>query len=228
MFKKPTRFVPSTVQDESVPLDGVPSTGVVSVGEVKVLLVRVSVVARPTNVSVLVGSVNVPVLLMLEIIGAVSVLFVSVSVLVAVTMLLGVIIPDRVVMFYSGCVGQTTVFGNPACAGTSRSAWRYGTYLSLMAWGVSAPCVQSVLASLALRSALTPAALRVSAPAAHAVCFVSYSACSAFVKGTCVTWPVVTFTVVCIILTLHIHYVDFASIKCAAAACYPDLCKNRR
>ena len=54
--------------------------------------------------------------------GAVSVLLVSVSVLVAVTMLLGVIIPDRVVMFYSGCVGQTTVFGNPACAGTSRSA----------------------------------------------------------------------------------------------------------
>ena len=45
-----------------------------------VLLVSVSVVARPTNVSVLVGSVNVPVLLMLEITGVVSVLLVSVSV----------------------------------------------------------------------------------------------------------------------------------------------------
>ena len=45
-----------------------------------VLLVRVSVVALPTNVSVLVGSVNVPVLLMVEIIGVVSVLFVNVSV----------------------------------------------------------------------------------------------------------------------------------------------------
>jgi len=40
----------------------------------------VSVVALPTNVSVLVGSVNVPVLLMLEIIGVVSVLLVKVSV----------------------------------------------------------------------------------------------------------------------------------------------------
>ena len=42
--------------------------GVVSAGEVKVLLVKVSVVARPTKVSVEVGSVTVPVLLMLEII----------------------------------------------------------------------------------------------------------------------------------------------------------------
>ena len=49
-----------------------------TVGLVSVLFVRVSVVALPTNVSVLVGSVNVPVLLMLEIIGAVNVLFVSV------------------------------------------------------------------------------------------------------------------------------------------------------
>ena len=49
-----------------------------------VLLVSVSVVARPTNVSVLVGSVNVPVLLMLEIIGVVRVLLVSVSVPVKV------------------------------------------------------------------------------------------------------------------------------------------------
>ena len=44
-----------------------------------VLLVRVSVVALPTNVSVLVGSVNVPVLLMVEIIGVVRVLLVRVS-----------------------------------------------------------------------------------------------------------------------------------------------------
>ena len=44
-----------------------------------------SVVALPTNVSVLVGKVNVPVLLMLEIIGAVRVLFVRVSVPVKVT-----------------------------------------------------------------------------------------------------------------------------------------------
>ena len=45
---------------------------------VSVLLVSVSVVARPTKVSVLVGSVNVPVLLMLEMTGAVKVLLVSV------------------------------------------------------------------------------------------------------------------------------------------------------
>ena len=42
-------------------------------------MVRVSVVARPTNVSVLVGNVNVPVLLMLEITGVVKVLLVRVS-----------------------------------------------------------------------------------------------------------------------------------------------------
>jgi hypothetical protein len=93
------------VQDDNVPLEGVPNTGVVSVGDVSVLFVRVSVVARPTNVSVLVGSVNVPVLLMLEIIGAVNVLLVIVVVLVAVTMLVGVIIPDKVVMFYSNFTG---------------------------------------------------------------------------------------------------------------------------
>jgi hypothetical protein len=50
------------------------------IGRVSVLFVRVSVVALPTNVSVLVGSVNVPVLLMLEIIGVVRVLLVRVSV----------------------------------------------------------------------------------------------------------------------------------------------------
>ena len=79
MFKNPTLFVPSTVQEDNTPLAGVPSAGVVSVGEVSVLLVSVSVVALPTNVSVLVGSVNVPVLLMVEIIGVVSVLLVKVS-----------------------------------------------------------------------------------------------------------------------------------------------------
>ena len=98
IFLKPTASVPSAVQLLRLPEAGVPNTGVVSVGLVNVLLVKVSVVARPTNVSVLVGSVNVPVLLMLEIIGAVSVLLVIVVVLVAVTMLVGVIIPDRVVI----------------------------------------------------------------------------------------------------------------------------------
>jgi hypothetical protein len=44
------------------------------------LFVSVSVVARPTNVSVLVGKVNVPVLEILEITGDVRVLFVSVCV----------------------------------------------------------------------------------------------------------------------------------------------------
>lgn len=39
------------VQLVSVPLEGVPSTGVVSVGLVSVLFVNVSVVARPTIVS---------------------------------------------------------------------------------------------------------------------------------------------------------------------------------
>jgi hypothetical protein len=73
------------VQEVRLPDAGVPSTGAVSVGEVRVLLVSVSVVARPTNVSVLVGSVNAPVLLILEIIGEVSVLLVSVSVPAKVT-----------------------------------------------------------------------------------------------------------------------------------------------
>ena len=50
------------------------------VGDVRVLFVNVSVVARPTNVSVLVGRVNVPVFVIVAIIGDVRVLFVSVSV----------------------------------------------------------------------------------------------------------------------------------------------------
>ena len=57
MFKKPTASVPSTVQDDNVPLAGVPSAGVVSVGEVRVLLVKVSVPAKVANVPV-VGSVT--------------------------------------------------------------------------------------------------------------------------------------------------------------------------
>ena len=54
-------------------------------GEVRVLLVSVSVVARPTSVSVLVGSVSVPVLTMVPMIGEVSVLLVSVCVFVVPT-----------------------------------------------------------------------------------------------------------------------------------------------
>jgi len=101
----------SPVAFVKVPLEGVPKTGVVKVGLVSVLLVSVSVVALPTNVSVLVGSVNVPVLLMLEIIGAVSVLLVNVCVSVVPT---GV--PEGIVMsasvlalviYYSDCVGHT-------------------------------------------------------------------------------------------------------------------------
>jgi hypothetical protein len=46
--------------------------------------------------------------------GAVNVLFVSVDVLVFVTTLDGVMIPDNVVMSYSGLVGQFTVQGKPA------------------------------------------------------------------------------------------------------------------
>ena len=51
-----------------------------TVGFVNVLFVNVSVVARPTNVSVDVGKVNVPVLEIVAMIGVVSVLFVNVSV----------------------------------------------------------------------------------------------------------------------------------------------------
>ena len=58
----------------------VPDTPVFSTADVSVLLVSVSVVARPTSVSVEVGSVIVPVLLIVLITGDVNVLFVSVSV----------------------------------------------------------------------------------------------------------------------------------------------------
>jgi hypothetical protein len=54
--------------------------GFVRTGVVSVLFVRVSVVARPTRVSVEVGKVNVPVLEIVAMIGVVSVLFVNVSV----------------------------------------------------------------------------------------------------------------------------------------------------
>ena len=50
-----------------------------------VLFVKVSVVARPTNVSVEVGRVRVPVLLIVEMIGDVSVLLVNVCVAASVT-----------------------------------------------------------------------------------------------------------------------------------------------
>jgi hypothetical protein len=53
------------------------------IGAVRVLLVSVSVVARPTSVSVEVGNVSVPVFEMVEIIGAVRVLLVSVCVEIA-------------------------------------------------------------------------------------------------------------------------------------------------
>ena len=55
------------------------------IGAVSVLLVNVSVVARPTKVSVDVGSVRTPVLTMVEKIGAVSVLLVNVCVAVVPT-----------------------------------------------------------------------------------------------------------------------------------------------
>jgi len=54
------------------------------------LFVSVSVVARPTNVSVDVGKVNEPVFVMVEITGAVSVLLVSVCVPVSVATVLSI------------------------------------------------------------------------------------------------------------------------------------------
>jgi hypothetical protein len=52
---------------------GATKTGCVITGDVKVLLVKVSVVARPTNVSVEVGRVRDPVLVIVEIVGLVKV-----------------------------------------------------------------------------------------------------------------------------------------------------------
>jgi hypothetical protein len=68
------------VPAEPVSVNAVVMFGDASVGLVKVLFVRVSVVARPTKVSVDVGSVRVPVLEIVLITGAVSVLLVRVSV----------------------------------------------------------------------------------------------------------------------------------------------------
>jgi hypothetical protein len=61
----------------------------------------VSVVARPAKVSVEVGRVRVPVLLIDEITGLVKVLLVSVCVLVEVVTLFGAMMLERVAMFYS-------------------------------------------------------------------------------------------------------------------------------
>jgi len=134
--------VPSTVQDDNVPLDGVPSTGVVSVGEVRVLFVNVSVVALPTNVSVLVGSVNVPVLLMLEITGVVRVLFVRVSVPVKVDSVPVVgnvtfVVPVRVLV-YAKLPEPVTVMAAlfatpvPPCAGVTAVLASSSLYQTLL------------------------------------------------------------------------------------------------
>jgi hypothetical protein len=81
----PTGRVPVTPVERGRPVTlvitpeaGVPSAGVTSVGAVSVLFVRVSVVARPTSVSVLVGSVKVPVFVIVPMTGDVSVLLVKV------------------------------------------------------------------------------------------------------------------------------------------------------
>ena len=71
------------------------TVGEVIEGEVRVLLVRVSVVALPTRVSVEVGKVSVPVLEMLEITGVVRVLLVKVWVSVVPTISpVGTVFPD--------------------------------------------------------------------------------------------------------------------------------------
>jgi len=69
----------------SVFIVGVADEVVVQLLEVTLLLVNVSVVALPTKVSVAVGKVTVPVLLIEDITGAVNVLLVNVVVDVAVT-----------------------------------------------------------------------------------------------------------------------------------------------
>ena len=84
------------------------TVGFVRTGVVSVLFVRVSVVARPTRVSVEVGKVNVPVFTIVAITGAVNVLFVSVSV---------VALPTSV----SVVIGKVSV-GVPATAGVTMVA----------------------------------------------------------------------------------------------------------
>ena len=68
-------------------------------GLVKVLFVRVSVVALPTNVSVDVGNVNVPVLEIDAMMGVVNVLLVNVCVPVKVATVLSMaMVPDAVIV----------------------------------------------------------------------------------------------------------------------------------
>jgi hypothetical protein len=78
------------------------------IGAVNVLFVNVSVVARPTKVSVDVGKVSVPVFTIVAITGAVNVLFVNVSV---------VALPTKV----SVVIGNVNV-GVPATAGVTMVA----------------------------------------------------------------------------------------------------------
>ena len=66
-------------------MSAVVTEGVCNTGEVSVLFVKVSVVALPTKVSVLVGKVSVPVLTIVAITGAVRVLLVKVWVAVVPT-----------------------------------------------------------------------------------------------------------------------------------------------
>jgi len=99
--------VPVTPVESGSPVAFVntPLVGVPSIGATSVLFVRVSVVARPTKVSVAVGKVNTPVFEMVAMIGAVNVLFVSVSV---------VALPTSV----SVVIGNVSV-GVPATAGVT-------------------------------------------------------------------------------------------------------------
>ena len=90
-------------------------------GDVNVMLVDVQAEIMPDATVPSAGAVNT---------GEVRVLFVSVSVPVAVTRLFGVMIVDRVDI---GQVGQTTLNGNPACCGTSRKACRYEAHWDLIA-----------------------------------------------------------------------------------------------
>ena len=68
--------------------------GLVRDGLVRVLFVSVSVVARPTKVSVEVGSVRVPVLEIVEMTGLVKVLLVRVS----VELIVGTFTPSTVIL----------------------------------------------------------------------------------------------------------------------------------
>jgi hypothetical protein len=95
------------LKDSDVAL-AAPRVGVTRIGEVSVLFVRVSVVALPTKVSVLVGNVIVPVLEIDDMTGEVSVLFVRVSVVALptnVSVLVGnVIVPVLLMLEMNGVV----------------------------------------------------------------------------------------------------------------------------